>query len=463
RLLEDRLEPAVRAGAGRYSVNLLEVIDRALAVQPEQRFPSVPLFQAALEDDSDDTIILGPLLKTGRRLGQEPKKPPSTPLFVTSTPKAFDGDRLAILPPLKAPQGLADKPQPRWRWPVRSIALRARSWQANRAAIGGSLLATALAVLAAGWWGFARIPPEESALSGRSIASPRSGESAVLPPAAVEGDKVSMAEPLRPAPLELRPAPLASGPSVSATETATASLPAASSRPESAAESAPSASATAPSAIAYAPQPSGSPEPVPAERAVSQPQPTVEPSRQNHVAVTESSSAAPLAAQPDPLEQPKPTVEMLPRQDSQAATELPPVAPPVPAALPHEAEGASTPDLTAATAPVTPAERPISKPDVAGGAAEPTGTSRSASVGRPQTDSAARLPLKPAPNASRTRPRAASAAQPARTARRAGSRKPAQTQVGRIEAEPSSRENPPKKANVGNPWESPTSTGFNQK
>ncbi|MBL8250452.1 MAG: hypothetical protein JNK31_02160, partial [Candidatus Competibacter sp.] len=44
----DRLEPAVRAGAGRYSVNLLEVIDRALAIQPEHRFPSVQAFQAAL-------------------------------------------------------------------------------------------------------------------------------------------------------------------------------------------------------------------------------------------------------------------------------------------------------------------------------------------------------------------------------------------------------------------------------
>ncbi|MEI2741886.1 MAG: protein kinase [Candidatus Competibacter sp.] len=48
RLLEDRLEPAVRAGAGRYSVNLLEVIDRALAVQPEHRFPSVQALQEGL-------------------------------------------------------------------------------------------------------------------------------------------------------------------------------------------------------------------------------------------------------------------------------------------------------------------------------------------------------------------------------------------------------------------------------
>ncbi|MBK9951009.1 MAG: serine/threonine protein kinase [Candidatus Competibacteraceae bacterium] len=63
RLLEDRLEPAAQAAAGRYSASLLEAIDRTLAVQPEQRFPTVTDFQAALRGlgrvaNGDETLFL---------------------------------------------------------------------------------------------------------------------------------------------------------------------------------------------------------------------------------------------------------------------------------------------------------------------------------------------------------------------------------------------------------------------
>lgn len=67
RLLDDHLEPALKAGAGRYSTNLLEVIDRALAVRPEQRFLTVADMQAALlgpqDQDSSQTVIMMPLAK----------------------------------------------------------------------------------------------------------------------------------------------------------------------------------------------------------------------------------------------------------------------------------------------------------------------------------------------------------------------------------------------------------------
>jgi serine/threonine protein kinase len=70
RLLEDTLEPAVRACAGRYSTNLLRVIDRALAVRPELRFRTVAEMQAALggsrDENSDETIIMAPLAKPGK-------------------------------------------------------------------------------------------------------------------------------------------------------------------------------------------------------------------------------------------------------------------------------------------------------------------------------------------------------------------------------------------------------------
>lgn len=68
RLLDDHLEPAIKEGAGRYSTNLLEAIDRALAVRPEQRFLTVADMQAALmgpqDEDSSQTVIVTPLTKS---------------------------------------------------------------------------------------------------------------------------------------------------------------------------------------------------------------------------------------------------------------------------------------------------------------------------------------------------------------------------------------------------------------
>ncbi|MFZ1830650.1 MAG: protein kinase [Candidatus Competibacteraceae bacterium] len=68
RLLDDHLEPAIKEGAGRYSTNLLEAIDRALAVRPEQRFVTVADMQAALrgsqDEDSSQTVIMTPLTKS---------------------------------------------------------------------------------------------------------------------------------------------------------------------------------------------------------------------------------------------------------------------------------------------------------------------------------------------------------------------------------------------------------------
>ena len=63
RLLDDTLVPARQVGAGRYSSNLLRVIDRVLAVRTELRFGTVAEMQAALngeEEGGDETVILVP-------------------------------------------------------------------------------------------------------------------------------------------------------------------------------------------------------------------------------------------------------------------------------------------------------------------------------------------------------------------------------------------------------------------
>ena len=81
RLLDDHLESAVLAGSGRYSPNLLRVIDRALAVRPEMRFRDVAEMQTALaeahdiDSDSDDTIIMAPVTKTSQPAHQPTLQP----------------------------------------------------------------------------------------------------------------------------------------------------------------------------------------------------------------------------------------------------------------------------------------------------------------------------------------------------------------------------------------------------
>ena len=88
RLLEDRLEPAAQAAAGRYSASLLEAIDRTLAVQPEQRFPTVTDFQAALKG-------LGGVTKGDEALSLKSRfesAEPSPPLFVRIPAAASVGE-----------------------------------------------------------------------------------------------------------------------------------------------------------------------------------------------------------------------------------------------------------------------------------------------------------------------------------------------------------------------------------
>ena len=50
RVLKDPVQPAIEAGAGLYSHGLLQVVDQALAVRPEDRFQSVVALQEALSE-----------------------------------------------------------------------------------------------------------------------------------------------------------------------------------------------------------------------------------------------------------------------------------------------------------------------------------------------------------------------------------------------------------------------------
>lgn len=172
RLLEDTLEPAVRAGAGRYSADLLRVIDRALAVRPERRFATVAELQAALDrarepdensdsgSDSDETVILGPLLKPGGRPVLEPAM--LRPIKLSMVPVAkpvTDGGDLNILPPLDESHRSADQRLDGLRSQPVAVATRREFFLPTL--VGGGLTPAVLAAVVLIWLWPSTPAPEE--------------------------------------------------------------------------------------------------------------------------------------------------------------------------------------------------------------------------------------------------------------------------------------------------------------
>ena len=87
RVLEDPLRPAEEIGVGRYSQALLRLIDRSMAVRPNERFQTVALMRAALEaklvDDGESTVKLElPVRGDSHRTRvaiPDPQQPPPKP------------------------------------------------------------------------------------------------------------------------------------------------------------------------------------------------------------------------------------------------------------------------------------------------------------------------------------------------------------------------------------------------
>ncbi len=84
RVLKDPVQPAIEAGAGLYSHGLLQVVDQALAVRPEERFQSVVALQEALweadhsnkqADFSQVPPIKPELLELSQRIDRAPSSP----------------------------------------------------------------------------------------------------------------------------------------------------------------------------------------------------------------------------------------------------------------------------------------------------------------------------------------------------------------------------------------------------
>jgi serine/threonine protein kinase len=152
RLLDDHLVSAVAAGAGRYSANLLQVIDRALAVRPEMRFRDVAEMQVALMgargDDSDETVIVAPVVKPGKHV----QKPTAWP--ETSQPPTEPGVSVAVeeggpqtaRPAVESPRSAAGR-----REVLSPASATSPPRRRPAALLAGGVAALALAALVVAW------------------------------------------------------------------------------------------------------------------------------------------------------------------------------------------------------------------------------------------------------------------------------------------------------------------------
>jgi|GEM_PF-884127 len=179
RMLEDTLEPVAAAGAGRYNVNLLRVIDRALAVRPEQRFATIAEIQTALDDlqsqadteaeDTDQTVLQYPDRVETR--------------YVYEPPLVFDSERVADRICLEA----ADPPTASQQWceglpeemaRPSPAAAPVRRWLPGMLVVGGGL-----AMAAAVAWVLPSMPAFKEAFPPPDVLRPseRTSENALVP------------------------------------------------------------------------------------------------------------------------------------------------------------------------------------------------------------------------------------------------------------------------------------------
>ncbi|HUM89980.1 MAG TPA: protein kinase [Candidatus Competibacter sp.] len=423
RLLEDTLVPTKRICAGRYAAHLLSVIDRALAVRPEQRFASVAEMRAALDDvtdeeEGDETVILGPPLRPSdgpRREAETSHSIKTTPTPMPARESVVIGDDLEILPPLDERQLPTGRELEVLQSPPESDTVRREfSWFSL---IGGGLVVGILAAVALIWlWPAApdpRLPP-----SANWRQPPPSGSMtdanpsmATTPPAAVA--------PSPPVPSSSASSSLSSEPTAGPPLSAAPPL-------VSAPTSAISGSTTEPSAGAAQPAPVPSATPAP---------PSDSPAESLDVTKeTDGSSNSPAHSV----------------ETTDAASKPTPV---------------STDRIESATPADTPGLANSAKPVVRenGGSAEPGGVSMSPKPQTPSVVNSAATTSIPTRAATRS---ASSSAPPSRTARRQALRKHEKRDTVRkseFRPEPPVMEKSVPRATVSNPWESPAANGFNQK
>ncbi|MDQ5910114.1 MAG: Non-specific serine/threonine protein kinase [Pseudomonadota bacterium] len=242
RLLDDTLEPAIKVGTGRYSIYLLEVIDRALAVRPEQRFLTVADMQAALvgpQSENNNRTVIMPLAKRVKLAKESGKlritQPPAIPLDASIEDDQGDRLNMTQLPTVTTPHS-AD-PQPSEVPPALPPGSAASNWRLPAILAGGvALMAAAVVII---WLGSPqptptpepvleqKPPPRYSLGHGELTPSPTPAETpAMAPPAPAVATPDAAPPAMTPAAATPAPPPETVGESPAPTTRETASSPA---------------------------------------------------------------------------------------------------------------------------------------------------------------------------------------------------------------------------------------------
>ncbi len=432
RLLEDSLEPASKICAGRYSTNLLRVIDQALAVRPEQRFRTVADMQEALcgspDEDSDETVIMAPLLAKSAKAhyGVETARLTGSPTQRAVEPEQagrdwMDASQTAIGPTtrhrLNVLQGPSKSAHLSWR----------RFWMAL---IGSGLALAAVAASLVWLW------PSASRPGGQPPPNPISQQDAPV--------KTPIAPPVLPAPVTpplQTTAPVAATPPVE--PPAAPPPPDVPATPPGSTETASPAPVAPPLAQGSKPPetetaaPSVAAEPVVPPPVQSQPSAAIAPSEPTG-AVAEGVESSPSVQTPA-VSRPAEPLDGSEPEPPAAATILPPAAvPPGPATATPRTPAVSSPPPTVGLQPSPATRQRSSKPPTSARSQERDGAAKNSQSAKSSSRYARQRSDRRRRN---TTPAVTTApATPARAAR------PAAPASNRIE-----------------PWDKPTDSGFNQK
>lgn len=478
RLLEDSLIPAAQIGAGRYSASLLQMIDQALAVRPEQRFSSVMKMQVALNapvtaeiDEDDDTVILGPPTQSSEQLDEQtivPIEPelttpsgadrkPLQPADLASTTAPVirqavaedESDGLRILPPLagKAPARSGGRLLSASPMASKISTDHFKSARLSLVSLGVGLAA---AVVAVAFWLWPTDPqPQQASSPAASLSqpTPATGSSAAKP-TELSGTTVRETKPL-----DSAVSPPAAADSLPATPVA----PAAGSgvAESSTAPAMPELPTAGTPTITESPAPAApAGESAPAAQAPGHPQ-----------ATTVSTESVPPATVPNAVSVPEAESSTVQTETPQAPTEstlglpVPPVSPGLPAAAP--ALGIQSPAGRTNATRASPTGESLKPAAVVN---EPV-TPKASSTAR-RTEPGNRSAAKGSSTAaSKANARSAgSSATRTRTARRRAAEKRSRPQASsNLPERPARRVQSAPAPAAPNPWEAPTSTGFNQK
>jgi serine/threonine protein kinase len=183
RVVNDSYEPLMQVARGRYTDRLLQAIDRALVVRPEQRTPSIAAFKAdlGLAPPPADPMDLFP---ASQPAGSEPDldltaTAPTPPPRATPAASA-DAPTVAMPMPVEPTRVVPRPPAPAAAPPAPVMALAAPAPAGRRGLLAGAAALGAASLGGLWWW--RQGAGDAPAPAGAPAASPAASVAAVAPP-----------------------------------------------------------------------------------------------------------------------------------------------------------------------------------------------------------------------------------------------------------------------------------------